>query len=36
VTEAMFSATKEILSPERSQKIAGLLPEQIRHLWEHA
>lgn len=36
VTQAVFSATKEILSPERSQEIVGLLPDQIRQLWEQA
>lgn len=36
VTEAVFSATKEILPPERNQEIAGLLPGEIRQIWERA
>lgn len=36
VTEAVFSATKEILSPERSQEIAEVFPAEIRQLWEQA
>lgn len=36
VVEAVFSATKDELSPERIQEIAGFLPDQIRALWEQA
>ncbi|MBD2245219.1 DUF2267 domain-containing protein [Nostoc sp. FACHB-888] len=36
VAEAVFSATKEILPPERNQEIAGLLPGEIRQIWERA
>lgn len=36
VTTAVFSATKEILSPERSQEVAEALSGEIRHLWEQA
>lgn len=34
--KAVFSATKDELSPERTQEIAGWLPDQIRELWEQA
>lgn len=34
--KAVFSATKDELSPERIQEIAGWLPDQIRELWEQA
>lgn len=36
VTGAVFSATKEILPSERNQEIAGLLPGEIRRIWEEA
>lgn len=36
VAEAVFSATKEILPPERNQEIASLLPGEIRQIWEQA
>ncbi|MBV8883558.1 MAG: DUF2267 domain-containing protein [Chroococcidiopsidaceae cyanobacterium CP_BM_RX_35] len=36
VTQAVFSATKEILSPERSHEVAQALPAEIRQLWEQA
>lgn len=36
VAGAVFSATKEILPPERNQAIAALLPGEIRQIWEHA
>ena len=32
--KAVFSATKDQLSQERIQEIAGLLPDRIRELWE--
>ncbi|MBG1269959.1 DUF2267 domain-containing protein [Nostoc sp. WHI] len=34
--KAVFSATKDELSPERIQEIAGCLPDRIRELWEQA
>ena len=34
--KAVFSATKDELSEERIQEIAGCLPDQVRHLWEQA
>jgi len=34
--QAVFSATKEELSQERIQEIAGWLPDGIRELWEQA
>ncbi|WP_373528786.1 DUF2267 domain-containing protein [Nostoc sp.] len=34
--KAVFSATKEELSQERIQEIAGWLPDRIRQLWEQA
>ncbi|MBD2361485.1 DUF2267 domain-containing protein [Anabaena minutissima FACHB-250] len=34
--KAVFSATKEELSPERIQEIASWLPGKIRQLWEAA
>jgi uncharacterized protein (DUF2267 family) len=34
--KAVFSATKDELSQERIQEIAGWLPDQIRKLWENA
>jgi uncharacterized protein (DUF2267 family) len=36
VAGAVFSATKEILSPERNQEIATLLPGEIRQIWQRA
>ncbi len=36
VIQAVFSATKDELSPERVQEIAGFLPGQIRQMWESA
>ncbi|HZG39164.1 MAG TPA: DUF2267 domain-containing protein [Nodosilinea sp.] len=36
VTAAVFSATKEILSAERNQAVAALLPGEIRQIWEQA
>ncbi len=34
--KAVFSATKDDLSSERIQEIAGCLPDYIRELWEQA
>ncbi|OYD94881.1 hypothetical protein CDG76_16045 [Nostoc sp. 'Peltigera membranacea cyanobiont' 210A] len=34
--KAVFSATKDQLSQERIQEIAGCLPDYIRQLWEQA
>ncbi|MGC1309215.1 MAG: DUF2267 domain-containing protein [Phormidesmis sp.] len=36
VVKAVFSATKEELSPERSAEIAEAMPGKIRQLWEEA
>jgi uncharacterized protein (DUF2267 family) len=36
VVKAVFSATKEELSPERIQEIASWLPDKVRQLWEEA
>lgn len=36
VVKAVFSATKDELSPERIQEIAGFLPGVVRQLWEQA
>ena len=36
VTQAIFSATKEELSPQRTNEIAQFLPDEIRQLWEQA
>lgn len=36
VAKAVFSATKEELTSERSREIASYLPEEIRQLWEQA
>lgn len=33
---AVFSATKDELSEERIQEIAGWLPDRVRQLWEQA
>ncbi|WP_017314857.1 DUF2267 domain-containing protein [Mastigocladopsis repens] len=34
--KAVFSATKDELSQERIQEVAGCLPDRIRELWEQA
>ncbi|BAY09857.1 DUF2267 domain-containing protein [Calothrix sp. NIES-2098] len=34
--QAVFSATKDELSQERIQEIAGWLPDRVRALWEQA
>lgn len=36
VAGAVFSATKEILPPERNREVAELLPGEIRQIWENA
>ena len=36
VIKAVFSATKDELSQERIQEIAGFLPAEIRQMWEQA
>ncbi|MBW4634287.1 MAG: DUF2267 domain-containing protein [Iphinoe sp. HA4291-MV1] len=36
VVKAVFSATKDELSPERIQEIASWLPDKVRQLWEQA
>ena len=36
VVKAVFSATKEELSPERVSEVAEFLPGQVRTLWEEA
>jgi len=36
VVKAVFSATKDELSEERIQEIAGFLPGKVRELWETA
>lgn len=36
VVKAVFSATKDELSPERIQEIASWLPDVVRQLWEEA
>jgi uncharacterized protein (DUF2267 family) len=33
---AVFSATKDELSQERIQEIAGFLPDRIREIWASA
>ena len=36
IIKAVFSATKEELSPERIQEVAGYLPGEIQEMWEQA
>ncbi|UKO96561.1 DUF2267 domain-containing protein [Nostoc sp. UHCC 0870] len=36
VVKAIFSATKDELSPERIEEIASWLPDKIRQLWQEA
>ncbi|MCX7592563.1 MAG: DUF2267 domain-containing protein [Fischerella sp.] len=36
VVKAVFSATKDELSPERIEEIASWLPDKVRQLWEEA
>ena len=36
VIKAVFSATKDELSPERVEEIGGFLPAQIRQMWSEA
>lgn len=36
VTQAVFSATKEILPQERNQEVAELLPEDLQQIWQQA
>lgn len=36
VIKAVFSATKDELSPERVREIANFLPDKIRDMWEQA
>lgn len=36
VIKAVFSATKDELSPERIQEVAGFLPGEVRQMWEEA
>lgn len=36
VVKAVFSATKDELSPERIQEIAGFLPGKVLQLWQEA
>lgn len=36
IVKAVFSATKDELSEERKQEIAGFLPEEIRKIWNEA
>lgn len=36
IVSAVFSATKEELSPERGQEVANALPGRVRQLWEQA
>ncbi len=36
VVKAVFSATKDALSPERIEEVAGFLPGKVRQLWQEA
>lgn len=36
VVKAVFSATKDELSPERIQEVSGFLPGLVRQLWQEA
>jgi uncharacterized protein (DUF2267 family) len=36
VVKAVFSATKDELSPERIEEIASWLPDKVRQLWQEA
>ncbi|WP_201788392.1 DUF2267 domain-containing protein [Trichormus sp. NMC-1] len=36
VVKAIFSATKDELSPERIQEVSTWLPDKIRQIWEEA
>jgi len=36
VVKAVFSATKDELSPERIEEIASWLPDHVRQLWQEA
>jgi uncharacterized protein (DUF2267 family) len=36
VTQAVFSATKEILPAERNQEVAELLPDELKQIWERS
>jgi uncharacterized protein (DUF2267 family) len=36
VIKAVFSATKDELSPERVQEISSYLPDQISQIWDQA
>jgi uncharacterized protein (DUF2267 family) len=36
VLKAVFSATKEELSEERSQEIANCLPGRVQQIWQEA
>lgn len=36
IVSAVFSATKEELSPERAEEIASFLPDKIQKMWNEA